>query len=123
MSEGAVQLKLAGQTYQVVSSAREPELKRLAQVVEQTIMGLTPPGRQPSPQALVLAAITLAHELEEAQAQIEQLRERHKHVLASLLGRVDSLLEESEGLLSEEVAVPARSTRPTSSIPSEPRPE
>ena len=123
MSEGAVQLKVAGQTYQVVSSAREPELKRLAQVVEQTIMGLTAPGRQPSPQALVLAAITLAHELEEAQAQIAELRQRHKQVLSSLLGRVDNLLEESEGLLGEEVPAVARSARAPSSIPSEPRAE
>jgi cell division protein ZapA len=123
MSEGAVQLKLAGQTYQVVSSAREPELKRLAQVVEQTIFGLTPPGRQPSPQALVLAAITLAHELEEAQTQLAELRQRHKQVLSSLLGRVDSLLEASEGMLGEEAPAPARSARATSSIPSEPRVE
>jgi cell division protein ZapA len=96
MSEAAVQLKVAGKTYQVVTSAAEDELHRLAKKVEDALEGVLPPGRQPSPQALVLAAITLAHDLEEERALRQSAEERHKKVLRSLLGRVDQVLEESQ---------------------------
>ncbi len=96
MSEAAVQLRVAGQTYQVVSSAHESELRRLAKVVEEALEGVTAPGRQPSQQALVLAAITLAHELEVVRAEKEELRQKYKGALTSLLGRVDEVLELSD---------------------------
>ena len=99
MSEAAVQLKVAGQTYRVVTSAEPSELTRLASKVEDALSGVTPPGRQPSPQAPVLAAITLAHELEEERAKRQALEERHRRVLSSLLGRVDRVLEETEVLV------------------------
>jgi cell division protein ZapA len=93
MGEAAVELKVAGKTYQVVTSAAEDELRRLAQIVEQALEGVIPPGRQPSPQALVLAAITLAHELEAERERRIAAEERHKKVLRSLLQRVDQVLE------------------------------
>lgn len=95
MGEAAVELKVAGKTYQVVTSAAEDELRRLAQKVEDALEGVIPPGRQPSPQALVLAAITLAHELEEERAKRIAAEERHKKVLRSLLHRVDQVLDET----------------------------
>lgn len=100
MSDAPVQLKVAGQIYQVVTSADGSELKRLAKKVEGALTGVTPPGRQPSPQALVLAAITLAHELEEEQAKRQAAEARHREVLRSLLGRVDRVLDETEVLVS-----------------------
>lgn len=96
MGEAAVQLKVAGKTYQVVTSAAEEELHRLARKVEDALAGVIPDGRQPSPQALVLAAITLAHELEEERARRIAAEERHRHVLTQLLGRVDRVLDEVE---------------------------
>lgn len=95
MSEAAIELKVAGKTYQVVTSAAEEELHRLARRVEDALVGVIPPGRQPSPQALVLAAITLAHELETEKALRIAAEERHKKVLQALLGRVDQILDES----------------------------
>jgi cell division protein ZapA len=95
MGEAAIDLKVAGKTYQVVTSAAEDELKRLAKRVEDALEGVLPPGRQPSPQALVLAAITLAHELETEKARRLAAEERHKKVLQSLLGRVDQLLDDT----------------------------
>lgn len=95
MGEAAIELKVAGKTYQVVTSAAEDELKRLAQKVEDALEGVLPPGRQASPQALVLAAITLAHELETERALRVSAEERHKQVLQSLLGRVDQILDET----------------------------
>jgi len=100
MSEASVQLKVAGQIYQVVTSADEAELQRLAKKVEGALTGVTAPGRQPSPQALVLAAITLAHELEEEQAKRAAIETRHREMLRTLLGRVDQVLEETDVLMS-----------------------
>lgn len=95
MGEAAIELKVAGKTYQVVTSAAEAELQRLARRVEDALEGVVPAGRQPSPQALVLAAITLAHELEEERAKRVAIEERHERVLRSLLGRVDQILDET----------------------------
>ncbi len=100
MSEAPVQLKVAGQTYHVVTSAEPAELTRLAAKVEDALYGVTPDGRQPSPQALVLAAITLAHELEEERAKRVELEERHRRVLESLLGKVDRVLNETSDFKS-----------------------
>lgn len=113
MSEGAVQLKVAGQTYQVVSSAAESDLRRLAKMVEEALEGVTAPGRQASPQALVLAAMTLAHELETERAERRDLQEKYQRTLKSLLERVDGVLADSDEALSEEeveVEVPKRRT-------------
>lgn len=98
MKEAAVELKVAGQTYQVVTTAAQSELVRLAAVVEDALRDVTPEGRQPSPQALVLAAITLAHQLEEEREKNRKLQQRHRQVLSGLLGRVDQVLDEAANL-------------------------
>lgn len=96
MVEAAVPLKVAGQTYRVVTSAAPDDLARLAKVVEAALYEVTPGGRQPSPQALVLAAITLAHELEEERARRVALEARHRRVLGSLIGKIDRVLETTQ---------------------------
>lgn len=101
MSEAAAELRVAGQTYRVVTSAGPQELNRLAAVVEEALSEVTAPGRQPSAQSLVLAAISLAHELEVEKQKVQQLQERQKRVLSSLLGRVDQVLAETEGDLAD----------------------
>lgn len=97
MVEAAVPLKVAGQTYRVVTSAPPEELERLAKVVEAALAEVTPKGRQPSPQALVLAAITLAHELEQERSRREAVEDRHRRVLGSLLGKIDRVLSTTPG--------------------------
>jgi cell division protein ZapA len=113
MVEAAVPLKVAGQTYRVVTSAPPEELERLAKVVEAALTEVTPAGRQPSPQALVLAAITLAHELEEERARRVEVEERHRRVLGSLIGKIDRVLETTQpsdtSAASPEVEVFVRS--------------
>lgn len=96
MVEAAVPLKVAGQTYRVVTSAPAEELDRLVKVVEAALADVTPKGRQPSPQALVLAAITLAHELEEERARRLAVEERHRRVLGSLASKIDRVLETTQ---------------------------
>lgn len=111
MGEAAVQLKVAGKTYQVVTSAAEDELHRLARKVEDALEGVIPPGREPSPQALVLAAITLAHELEQERAQRLAAEERHRKVLRSLLERVDQVLGTSEQVAVKSTSGKAENLR------------
>lgn len=111
MNEVAVQLRVAGQTYRVVTSAGEQELHRLAKKVEVALSEVTPRGRQPSPQALVLAAISLAHEVEEERARRIELEERYRRVLTSLLDRVDHVLSEADELMPEVVAVAKTKSR------------
>jgi cell division protein ZapA len=65
MERAPVELKVGGQTYRVVASAAEADLRRLADVVDSRLRALTAPGRGMSPQTLLLAAISLAHDLEE----------------------------------------------------------
>jgi len=101
MSGVPVELRVAGNTYRVVASAEEDVLQRLAAVVDAKVNELTTPGRQVSPQALLLAAISLAHELEEERRKRRQLEERARNMFSSLLERVDAALEESAELDSE----------------------
>lgn len=104
MSSLPVELRVAGNTYRVVASAEEDVLQRLAAVVDAKVNELTSPGRQVSPQSLLLAAISLAHELEEERRKRRQLEERARTMFTSLLERVDAALEESIALESDTAA-------------------
>jgi cell division protein ZapA len=64
--------------------------------VDARLRELSPPGRQIPPQALVLAAIALAHDLEEERARRASIEERSKQMLSSLLTRIDTALSEPE---------------------------
>jgi cell division protein ZapA len=119
MTEAAVEMKVAGQTYRVVTSASAQELGELAATVEHALYEVTPPGRQPSPDALILAAVTLAHELREEQARRRAQEEQHKKTLAHVLSVIDDVLGPQEhshnsespfrdGNLGEEVTAIAR---------------
>lgn len=88
-----VQLKVAGQTYKVVSSADDDELQRLAAVVDGRVSELSPKGRVVPPQAVLLAAIALAHDLEEERAKREALERKTRDLLRRILMRVDDALE------------------------------
>src|SRR5579862_1036114 len=85
----SVELKVAGQSVRVVSSAREEELQHLALVVSQKMAELAPGGRA-QPQALLLVAMSLAYELEEERGRRATLEERTRGLLRRLLGRIDA---------------------------------
>jgi cell division protein ZapA len=93
MERRMVQLKVAGQTYKVVSSADDDELQRLAAVVDGRVSELSPKGRVVPPQAVLLAAIALAHDLEEERAKREALERKTRDLLRRILMRVDDALE------------------------------
>ena len=93
MERRTVQLAIAGQTYKVVSTASEDELQRLATVVDEKVTALAPRGRAATPQALLLAAIALAHDLESERSHREKVERRTRDLLRRMLVRIDDALE------------------------------
>jgi cell division protein ZapA len=96
MAGSPVELKVGGQTYRVVASAEEAELRRLADLVDARLRSMSAPGRAISPQSLLLAAISLAHDLEEEKRKRAQLETRSKEMLRSVLSRIDAALEAND---------------------------
>lgn len=92
MDARPVSLRIAGQSYKVVSTASEEDLQRLAETVSAKVAELTPVGKAAAPQAVVLAAMALAHELEEERARRRTLERRARDMLRSVLGRIDDAL-------------------------------
>jgi cell division protein ZapA len=104
MAQAPVELKVGGQTYRVVASAEEPELRRLADLVDARLRSISAPGRPISPQSLLLAAISLAHDLEEEKRKRAQLEARSKEMLRGVLARIDAALEAGEEKPADEDA-------------------
>ena len=96
MDRRTVQLHVAGQSYKVVTSAADDELSRLAAVVESKVSELVPRGRPVQPQAVLLAALALAHDLEEERARREALERRTRDLLRRVLVRIDRALESGD---------------------------
>jgi cell division protein ZapA len=92
MASRSVQLRVGGQTYRVVSSADEEELGRLAAVVDAKLAAVVPPGRAITPQALLLAAMALAHELEEERERGRATALHARDAVGRILERVDAAL-------------------------------
>ena len=88
-----MQLKIGGQSYKVVSSADEDELQRLADTVSAKVDELTPRGKVAAPQAVILAAIALAHELEQERARRISVEARARDMLERVLVRIDDALD------------------------------
>lgn len=93
MPKGPVELRVGGQTYRVVATAEEAELHRLADVVDQRLRTLTAPGRTVSPQSLLLAALSLAHDLEDERDRRLRSELRAREMLSGLVARIDAALE------------------------------
>ncbi len=96
MGAAPVELRVGGQTYRVLASAEEGELRRLADMVVARLRDLDTPGRQIHPQALLLAAIALAHDLEEERERRVRVEQRSREMLSTLLARIDAVLESTD---------------------------
>ena len=103
MERRTVELRIGGQNYRLVSSAPVDELHRLAEIVEAKLAEIGPRGRA-QPQALLLAAMALAHDVESERTQRESLEKRTRDVLRRVLVRIDDALEplESDAGVSTE---------------------
>ncbi len=93
MERRAIQLRVAGQTYKVVSSADETELVRLASLVDERVGELVPKGRVAPGNAILLAAIALANDLEEERKRRTFFERRARDLLRRVLLRIDHALE------------------------------
>src|SRR5579864_9245073 len=96
MDRRTVDLRIAGQSYRVVSSAPEEDLNRLADMVSMKVAELAPKGRPVPAQAMLLAAMALAHEVAAERDQRESLERRTRDVLRRVLMRIDDALAPME---------------------------
>lgn len=71
-------------------------LTRLAEIIEAKLGELVPRGRPVPAQALLLAAMALAHDVEAERTQREALERRTRDVLRRVLVRIDDALEPLE---------------------------
>ncbi|HEX8792635.1 MAG TPA: cell division protein ZapA [Polyangiaceae bacterium] len=95
MDRRTVELRIGGQAYRVVTSSPQDELQRLADLVESKLAEVGPKGRA-QPQALLLAALALAHEVESERGRRETLERRTRDLLRRVLVRIDDALEPYE---------------------------
>jgi len=93
MAGRTVQLRVGGQTYRVVTSASEEEIRRLAAIVDEKLAAVVPAGRPVTPQAMLLAAMALAHDLEEERSRADGIAGRARDAFGRILQRVDAALE------------------------------
>ena len=114
MPKGPVELRVGGQTYRVLATAEEVDLHRLADVVDDRLRKLTAPGRAVSPQSLLLAALSLAHDLEDERNRRIRSEQRAREMLSSLLARIDTALEADS---AELAATPAPSVTESAEEP------
>lgn len=96
MQTRPIKLEVGGQSYKVVSSADEDELLRLAGAVDAKVAELTPRGKAAPPQAVLLAAIALAHELEMERARRLDVERRARDMLRRVLVRIDDAIEAAD---------------------------
>jgi cell division protein ZapA len=103
MERRTIELRIAGQSYRVMSSSPADELQRLAEVVEGKIADVGGRGRA-QPQAMLLAAMALAHEAATERDRRESLERRTRDLLRRMLVRIDDALEpfeEADGTSTE----------------------
>jgi len=99
-----VEVRVAGQNYRVVSSAPESEVRRLADVVNAKLAELVPRGRAAPPNALLLAAIALAHDAEEERERRESVEARARELLRRVVAGIGEALGEPAAGAEREAA-------------------
>jgi cell division protein ZapA len=92
MSKQAVTVSVAGHAYRLVTSLDAETLARHARDIEQRLGKLTT-GQQIHPQALLLVALSLAHELETTRQGTELWKQRASERVTDMIGRVDIALD------------------------------
>jgi cell division protein ZapA (FtsZ GTPase activity inhibitor) len=86
-----VGFSVGGRSYRVVTSADEEEIRRLAAVVDERLRGIAG-GRQATPEALVLTAISLAHDAEAHRLRADEIAKGAKVVVGRMLDKIDTAL-------------------------------
>jgi cell division protein ZapA len=118
MAGRTVHLRVGGQTYRVTTSSSDEELQRLAAVVDQKLATVVPPGRAVTPQAMLLAAMALAYELEEERTRTASVAARARGAFGKMLQRVNAALDAGEGAeVADGASTPASIPAARSSLP------
>jgi cell division protein ZapA len=95
MAGRTVHVRVGGQSYRVLTSASDDELTHLAELVDQKIAAVVPAGRAVTPQAMLLAAMALAHDLEAERARSDAISKKARGVYTRLFDQVEAALEGS----------------------------
>jgi cell division protein ZapA len=103
MERRAIQLRVAGQTYKVLSTSDEDELRYLAGLIDERVGQLVPKGRAIPGNAILLAAIALAHDLEEERSIRKALERKTRDILRRVLMRIDHALELDSAVAGQPV--------------------
>ncbi|MBL8716688.1 MAG: cell division protein ZapA [Myxococcales bacterium] len=106
-SRGPVAVTVGGQAYRLVASVPEEDLRRLAAVVDARIREIVPRGKPVTANAVLLAAMSLAHDLEAATGEKQALEAKSRDLMRRLLTRIDEALDAEEPTGQAEVGVPA----------------
>lgn len=88
----AVEVKVGGHSYRVVSPNDPAQLQRYAANVDERLHKLTPNGAV-HPNGLVLVALSLIHELEEERQRRQHVEQHSRENLQRLLQRIDNALD------------------------------
>ena len=91
-----VEVQVGGYRYRVVSSEQPDQVRQLADVVDNKVRDLSPGGNAVDPQAILLAAIALAHDAESERKKRIAAEKRYKSQLSRMLERIDQILEETQ---------------------------
>jgi cell division protein ZapA len=95
MTRRTVPLTIGAREYKVVSSAEPEELQRLAAVVNAKLAAVAQGSRLDPAHVLVLAALALAHDLDEEQGRARHIERKSRDMLRRVLVRLDSVLDDS----------------------------
>ena len=106
-----VELRVGDQTYRVITSSPESEVRTIAAVVDARFRQLAPAGKHTPAQRLLLVAMALAHELEEEKGLRRERDARWRQRVQGLVARIDGLLELLPGEPDPREAVPDRLLR------------
>jgi cell division protein ZapA len=93
MTRPAVEVSVGGHLYRLVGSSGEQGLQRYAGVVNERLRELTGTDRSAHPQAMLLVAMALAHDLEEERARRVSELSGAEEMLRQLLSRVNEALD------------------------------
>jgi cell division protein ZapA len=93
MARPAVEVNVGGQLYRLVASTGEQTLQRYAGLVNERLREVTGSDRAPHPQAMLLVAMALAHDLEEERSRRIEAHEQAEEMLRTILDRVNAALD------------------------------
>ncbi len=92
MERRTIELRIAGQKYRVVSSASEEELSHIAELLGAKLAELGGRSRGEPSQAMLLAALALAHDVMVERDRRASLEDRTRALLGRTMARIDEAL-------------------------------